>query len=741
MIAGVIAISERQGARSAATAEAAQRLGAQALTEDRFDQALRLASAGVALDDSVATRSDLLSTLLRSPAMLGVLHGDGDGLGPVALSPDGATLAVGDRSGTVSFFDAATRDRIGDYQVPGDVADVVALAFDQAGDSLAVAVLARVPSSPPKLQIIDARTQRVRTSISLGRHPAAPQAFYFPGTTFAPDGRSVIVVYAAEPGPVLMRRFDARTGSPRGKPVRVAPRSGAYALLPAPGGRLVYSSRAGTYVIDAGTLRVVRRYPVGSEGPSAAISADGDTLALGDESGTVRLLDLASGRVRATKGRHDSSVLSASFSPDGRTLATGDEDGTVKVWDVKQGSPIETLEGHGAAVWGGVFSADGRTVYTASHDGSVIIWDVGGQRRLGRQFRTGVEEISEDKFPPAFAVSPDGRTLAAARLDGRVDLIDVETLGKTGGFKAFERTPATAIEYAPDGRQLAVAGGRGLIGLWDAQSGRRAGPLLDAPRRGPCADPRSMFMIPRCYEATIQGALAFGRGGLLAVASVGGDVSIWDLGRREPIRPPLRLPQFVVGLDLSPDGSLLAIPFGVHSPAPDGVEVRDLESGERLARLPSDGEVRVAAFSPDGRLLAVGQADGKARIWATDGWRPVGSPLTVGRGEVLWVEFSPDGRTLASSSTEGTFELWDVESHAPIGPPLPRLANAWVTARFTPDGRRLFALYDDRRAVRWDVDPAAWRSRACVVAGGGLTPEQWEEIVPEQDYRPTCPSD
>ncbi len=42
VIAGVIAISERQGARDAATAEAAQRLGAQALTEDRLDQALRL---------------------------------------------------------------------------------------------------------------------------------------------------------------------------------------------------------------------------------------------------------------------------------------------------------------------------------------------------------------------------------------------------------------------------------------------------------------------------------------------------------------------------------------------------------------------------------------------------------------------------------------------------------------------------------------------------------------------------
>ena len=29
---------------------------------------------------------------------------------------------------------------------------------------------------------------------------------------------------------------------------------------------------------------------------------------------------------------------------------------------------------------------------------------------------------------------------------------------------------------------------------------------------------------------------------------------------------------------------------------------------------------------------------------------------------------------------------------------------------------------------------------ACDVAGGDLTPEQWEEVVPEQDYVSVCPS-
>ena len=40
VVAGVIALSERQGARSAATRRDAQRLGAQAITEERLDRAL-----------------------------------------------------------------------------------------------------------------------------------------------------------------------------------------------------------------------------------------------------------------------------------------------------------------------------------------------------------------------------------------------------------------------------------------------------------------------------------------------------------------------------------------------------------------------------------------------------------------------------------------------------------------------------------------------------------------------------
>jgi WD40 repeat protein len=564
-----------------------------------------------------------------------------------------------------------------------------------------------------------------------------------------------------------------------GRPVRVASGTSFSQIHPTSDGRLLYADSETTYAIDAETLHVLRRYPVGAF--TTSLSPDGTTLALGGEDGTVRLLDLASGRVGRVRGRHDAAVTSEAFSPDGRTLATGGDDGTVMVWDLKQaaaadlglpgsaegapGAPrrsappaqgrvSETLEGHTGAVWGAAFAPDGRTLYTASDDSSVIIWDVAGDRRLGRPFGTGIvqarcragTESCGDAYPPAFALSPDGGTLAAARLDGKVDLIDAETLEKSGSFEAFRDTPATAIEYSPDGERLAVGGGRGLLGIWDARSGRRLGPLLYAPRGGPCADPGSMFESARCFNATIQHALAFDPGGgLLASSSSGGKVRIWDLDDRRPIRPPLQVPHYVLGLDFSPDGSQLAIPFGFNNPeGGDGVDILDVESGERVTRLEADSEVRVVAFSPDGRLLATGHIDRRAQLWATDDWRRVGPPLPVDGAFVLWVAFSPDGRTLATTSDNGTVGLWDVVSQALIGSPLPagstEALETGPTTRFAPDSSRLFAVYDDGSAIRWEVDPDVWRQRACAIAGGGLTPDEWEEVVPEQDYIEVCPS-
>ena len=72
------------------------------------------------------------------------------------------------------------------------------------------------------------------------------------------------------------------------------------------------------------------------------------------------------------------------------------------------------------------------------------------------------------------------------------------------------------------------------------------------------------------------------------------------------------------------------------------------------------------AFSPGGRILAVGSADRTVRLWNVADRARLGpaASLTGPAGDVYSVSFSPDGRTLAAGVTDGTVWLWQVTDPA-----------------------------------------------------------------------------
>ena len=106
--AGALFLGQRDQARREARAADARHLGAQALVEPDLDRALLLARQGVALEDSVETRSNLLAALMRSPAAVAVSRVGHGRLNSMAMRPDGRVLVVGDEHGTVNFLDPAT---------------------------------------------------------------------------------------------------------------------------------------------------------------------------------------------------------------------------------------------------------------------------------------------------------------------------------------------------------------------------------------------------------------------------------------------------------------------------------------------------------------------------------------------------------------------------------------------------------------------------------------------------------
>ena len=367
----------------------------------------------------------------------------------------------------------------------------------------------------------------------------------------------------------------------------------------------------------------------------------------------------------------------------------------------------ETLTGHTGAVNGLKVSDDGRTLYTAGLDGRIIVWDIAGDRRLARPFQAG-GQISG--YPPPLAISPTGKTVAVGLPDGGVRLHDARTLRRLRDLPGTKDGPVSVVEFSPDGRSIAVADEAGTVELRDAVSGRRVRPplRLGAPARA-----------------------AFSPDGSRLAVAADRNLQLLDL-RSGEVRPAPPLAGFPNHLSYSPDGGLLAIGL-----AERGTELRDGRSLGRVARLPQrageDGWW--SHFSPDGRLLAVTSSH-YTQLWDVAGRRRIGSPLRGHEGFLFTSEFSPDGRTLATSGSDVGVTLWDVESHHSLGTLPGQLGQ--MSTRFTPDGRRLFALGELGAAQRWEVSPDAWSRHACRVAGRELTRAEWEELVPDQDYRPVC---
>jgi WD40 repeat protein/DNA-binding SARP family transcriptional activator len=722
LVAGVVALNQRGDARDAALSADAQRLGAEALTQERLDSALLLARTGVALDETPATQGNLLSVLMRTPAALGIVGSDRRLLAG-AVSPDGKLIATGDNRGAVMVYETASREPLGKPYVLREGV-IQHLRFSPDGDTLSLGSIDPTdPGQRAVVDLIDPRTRKLRLHVDLPAFPArAP--FVVANVVFLADTRDLVValIHSEFPDgpPSVLFRVDGETGAVESE-LTVGKSSAVLPSASADGKRLYLTSARDnrTWEIDTAGLRVRRSYPVGDF--AGAVSPDGSMFALGGQTGRVRLLNLRSGHVRSFRGRQDGTVLRAIFTPDGGTIVTSGNDGDVAAWDVETGRVAERFDGHSGEVWGLDVTADGRTLATSATDGRAILWDLAGDRRLDRRFTVGAPLDTSIRaawyvvdVTRGLAISPDGGTLAVTGRGGAVDVIDARTLRRRHTLHAMQGF-AGNVAFSPHGRLLAVAGRNGRITLWNARTLRSAGEL-----RGLRADSQALAFSPD--------------GRMLAAAEAlftPPRMRVWDVRRRELTR--VRIARSSAMLAFSPDGRWLVAETGF------GADVLDSRSGRLVKSVETEGASRSVAFSPDGSRLVIGSADGTIHFFSTDDWRVMGRPFEAHTARVTSLDFSPDGRVLATAGADGTVALWDVATRKPIGTPLTLEPEAYASAVFSPDGSHLFAVSTGGEGVRLDASPDAWKRHACLVAGRDLSAREWEDALPDRPYRAVCP--
>jgi WD40 repeat protein len=296
--------------------------------------------------------------------------------------------------------------------------------------------------------------------------------------------------------------------------------------------------------------------------------------------------------------------------------------------------PMHRARGHpGVVIRAFAIRPDGQTIATVDDRGRVTLRPAveGG----------GIERTLNDPGDSGqlVAFSPDGHRLAIGRNEPDVILCDLDREGR-GRPLGIPVEQASALGFSPDGRTLAVSSycSREII-LWDIETGRQRMSLRS----------HSSFVF----------TIAFAPDGrsLASASAAAPEVVLWDLATGRPQQCLNLSGARTVSLAYSPDGRLLATANALERP----IRIWDVRTGVQLRLIAGQsGPPCSVAFSPDGRLLATG-GDGTASLWSV----ATGQELRRLDGQahlLAQVAFSPDGRTLLATGNDGDIRFWDLGS-------------------------------------------------------------------------------
>jgi hypothetical protein len=195
-----------------------------------------------------------------------------------------------------------------------------------------------------------------------------------------------------------------------------------------------------------------------------AVSPDGKKIASGGCDRTVRVWNLADGKLEQSIENHADWVLGVVFAPDGKHLLTCSRDKTAKVWDLSTKESVLTFPEHQNPVFGVGVTADSKAGFSVGTDKQLRMWNATGEGKqikvLGNHGDEILKLVQHAKEPVMVTTSADKTVKVWNATSGA----SMKTLaGLT------DHVFAAAI--SPDGKQVAAGAYDGEIRIWNIADG------------------------------------------------------------------------------------------------------------------------------------------------------------------------------------------------------------------------------------------------------------------------------
>ena len=418
----------------------------------------------------------------------------------IAFSPDGKTVATGDRASVAQIWNVATGNRVGhpmkhedwvlniDYNYDGSLlvsgskdgelklwnADLGVQIGSLSHKGIVARSVAFLPNRNTLFSASDDRAVVWNVIPPVGAEPASLIHVGAPVelVAFAEDGLQIVAGSGTDQDLAtwdagIIKVWDSTSGqllydfSESAIPAHSAD-------ISSDGGTIVSVDPTGKCVLKNTSTSKLLAQPIDTYMVSEdiALHPDKDRFLFVPDSSTAQLWSFATGKKIGEPMPHPDPCRSSDFSPDGTIFATACWDGLVRLWDTNSSQPTGNPINCGGQLSCVNFSPDGNLIaVTSGSSKTASIWDVNSGERISGP-------LNHNYRVDRVAFSPDGEFLATASGaweetrpgEASVILWDI----RTGRMLAEWEHPhhVSSVAFHPNGKSLASACYDGNVRVW-----------------------------------------------------------------------------------------------------------------------------------------------------------------------------------------------------------------------------------------------------------------------------------